>query len=163
MRTFKDNAGRTWTIAVTVGSVKRVKSLLGINLYECAGGSLLDRLANDIEMLVDLIYVLCKPEADKANVTDEQFGEALSGDAIDHATTAFKEELVIFFPSGQREVMRAALAKADDVQKRAMTLALEKIDSMDPEQLIRDSLNESPGESPDDSEESTPKDSPSES
>jgi hypothetical protein len=163
MRTFKDNAGRTWTIAVTVGSVKRVKSLLGINLYECAGGSLLDRLANDIEMLVDVIYVLCKPEADKANVTDEQFGEALAGDAIDHATTAFKEELVSFFPSGQREVMRAALAKADAVQKRAMTLALEKIDSMDPEQLIRDSLNENPGESPDDSEESTPKDSPSES
>ena len=34
MRTFTDNAGRTWTIQVNVTAVKRVRGLVGIDLYK---------------------------------------------------------------------------------------------------------------------------------
>jgi hypothetical protein len=32
MKTFVDNMGKTWTVTVNVGTIKRVKDLLGINL-----------------------------------------------------------------------------------------------------------------------------------
>ena len=34
MRTFNDNAGRTWTVAINVGAIKRVKGLLDVNLHD---------------------------------------------------------------------------------------------------------------------------------
>ena len=38
MKTFSDNAGRTWQIALTIDSAKRVKSLLEVNLLELQHG-----------------------------------------------------------------------------------------------------------------------------
>jgi hypothetical protein len=34
MRTFNDNAGRTWTIAINVAAIKRVRGLLNVDLYK---------------------------------------------------------------------------------------------------------------------------------
>jgi hypothetical protein len=34
VRTFNDNAGRTWTIAINVAAIKRVRGLLNVNLYK---------------------------------------------------------------------------------------------------------------------------------
>ena len=45
MKTFTDNAGRSWNVSVTVDAVKRVKSLLDIDLTEAAGGKLIHELA----------------------------------------------------------------------------------------------------------------------
>ena len=106
MRTFKDNAGRDWTVAVNVAAIKRVRSLLDVNLLKVVEGKLIERLVGDPVLLVDVIFVLCKPAADAAGVSDEQFGEAMAGDAIDSATKALLEELVDFSPS-QRDRDRA--------------------------------------------------------
>ena len=32
MKTFTDNTGRTWTLSVTVGTIKRVRALCGVDL-----------------------------------------------------------------------------------------------------------------------------------
>ena len=32
MQTFRDNAGRTWTVAIDVAAIKRVRSLIGYDL-----------------------------------------------------------------------------------------------------------------------------------
>ena len=34
MRTFTDNAGRTWTVAINVAAVKRVRGLIKVDLYK---------------------------------------------------------------------------------------------------------------------------------
>ena len=39
MKTFNDNTGRTWTVAVNVDCIKRVKSLLDVNLLDAIEGS----------------------------------------------------------------------------------------------------------------------------
>ena len=44
MKTFSDNAGRTWTIQINVDAIKRVRDLVSINLLEVVDGKLLDRL-----------------------------------------------------------------------------------------------------------------------
>ena len=99
MKTFTDNAGRTWTIAINVDAIKRVKGLLDVNLLEVVEGTLIERLIRDPILLCDVVYVVCKPEADEKRVSDEDFGRAMAGDAIEHATKALLEELVGFSPS----------------------------------------------------------------
>ncbi len=105
MRSFKDNADRTWTITLNVYAVKKVRDLLGVDLLDLGGNEsepgngLLYRLIADPVLLVDVLYVICKDQADGANVTDEQFGRAMAGDVIDAATRAFLEELADFTPS----------------------------------------------------------------
>jgi hypothetical protein len=99
MKTFTDNAGRTWTIAINVDAIKRVKGLLDVNLLEIVEGTLIEKLIRDPVLLCDVIYVVCKPQADEQNISDEDFGRAMAGDAIEHATRALLEELVGFSPS----------------------------------------------------------------
>ena len=76
MKTFADNAGRTWAIAVNVTAIKRVKDLLQVNLLEIADqkGKLLERLIDDPCLLCDILYSLVKPEADAKGISDEEFG-----------------------------------------------------------------------------------------
>lgn len=108
MRTFKDNAGRDWTVAINVNAIKRVRDLAKVNLLDVFEGKLIDRLAADPVLLCDVLYAVCKPQADTAGVSDEQFGEALAGDAIELATKALLEELVSFSPNPRD---RAALGR----------------------------------------------------
>jgi len=71
-----NNAGRIWTVAVNVDAIKRVRSLLGAALMDEVGGELLERLIAEPVLLWDVIYALCKPEADSEGMSDEEFGRA---------------------------------------------------------------------------------------
>ncbi len=96
MRTFTDNAGRTWTVAINVDAIKRVRDLLNVDLLEILDGKLIEKFYRDPVLLCDVVYAACKLEADAKGVTDEDFGRAMAGDAIEHATKALLEELVGF-------------------------------------------------------------------
>ncbi len=117
MKTFNDNTGRSWTLSVTVGTIKRVRALCGVDLANIitleAGKQpkvdLLERLASDPVLLVDVLYAVCKPEADAKNITDEEFGRAMAGDAIEFATAALLDEVIDFFPEAKRQVFRKIL------------------------------------------------------
>ena len=102
MKSFTDNKGRTWTLEVTVATVKRVRALCKVDLYSIVeldknnkpSAELLERLSSDPVLLVDVLFAVCKPQADKLGITDEDFGESMAGDAIEHATTALLEEII---------------------------------------------------------------------
>lgn len=127
MRSFKDNEGRVWTVAVNVASVKRVRALCGIDLASAVetsedgriSASTLSRLATDPVLLVDVLYALTKDEAESRKVSDEDFGKAMAGDALDMAVTALIDEIVDFFPNPKR----AFLKKIADAASRFGTEA----------------------------------------
>ena len=118
MKNFTDNKGRTWEIEVTVATVKRVRGLCKVDLNSIVeldrnnkpSAELLERLSSDPVLLVDVLYAVCKSQADKLGVSDVDFGEAMAGDAIEHATTALLEEIIDFFPEGKRLVMQKILS-----------------------------------------------------
>ena len=143
MRVFKDNAGRSWSVCINVDAIKRVRKLLDVNLLEIASGQLIEQLANDPVLLCNVLYVVVKPEADAQKISDEDFGRAMAGDAIEHATTAFLEELVDFFPSGRRRVLAKALGKLQTLQSRLLTLAEEQLDSPEIDAQIETALKNS--------------------
>ena len=113
MKTFRDNKRRVWTIEVNVAAIKRVRGLCKVDLNSIVEvdsenrptARLLEQLSSDPVLLVDVLYAVCKPQADKLGITDEDFGEAMAGDAIEHATTALLEEVIDFFPEAKRLVM----------------------------------------------------------
>lgn len=126
MKPFRDNAGRTWTLDMTLDSVKRVKSLLGVNLFELELGDppLITRIGSNEILLCDIIFCMVKPQADLQNVSDEDFGKAMGGDAICGAQNAFYEELVDFF----QKRGRVEIARAVKTQLRMITLAIARME-----------------------------------
>lgn len=140
MQTFKDNDGRSWSLRVDVNANRRVKELCHVDLFAVLDGELVNRLLADPELLVNVIYALCKPEADAAQITDEQFGGRMVGDAIDGATTALFAALTDFFPQRRRQVIKMALAKVDAIQTAAVAQATAKLDAMNPDEIVRQAL-----------------------
>lgn len=134
-RSFKDNSERTWQVEITIATVKRVRTLLDVDLLEVTSAGdgecgLLRRLMNDPVLLVDVVYAVCKPQADAAGVSDESFGQAMAGDAIDLATSALLEALVDFCPSrGQRDNLGQALQMSRRVIDRGHDLVGQRIRS----------------------------------
>lgn len=146
MKTFVDNAGRTWTVAISVYSVKRLRAVLNIDLYGLIDDEFkgLGKLMSDPVSLVDLLYVLCQSEAEKLGVIDEDFGRAMAGDAIERAMEAFLTELTDFFPDAQvRTGIQKVLTLGREVRDRMLSHAIEKMDEIDPDDVARTLINSS--------------------
>jgi hypothetical protein len=150
--TFNDATGQSWSVAITVSDVKRVKRLLDVNLY----GLLDDKfdgftsLIEDPVALVDVVYVLCQPQADTIGLSDEQFGERFHGDTIESAALAFMEAFRDFCPSPRQ---RAAIAKLIEtwhkVGQRMGDLVTSRLAEMDIDAELDRYLSESSGTSGD--------------
>jgi len=153
MRTFADNAGRTWTLSLSFGAVKRVRGLLDVNLLELDKGEppLLTRLGTDPILLVDVIFAVIKPQADGLGVTDEQWAESMGGEAMLAAQKAFYEEVADFTRSqGRPDMAKAALAQ-HALLERVIAMSEERIGQIDVEELANkisgDSSTSLPGSS----------------
>ncbi len=130
MRSFKDNQGRQWSVEINVTAIKRVRGLTGEDLMQVIEGTLIEKLIRDPVLLCDVVYAICKPEADACSVSDEEFGKAMAGDAIEAATTAVLEELVGFCPSPRdRANLGRVLQATRKVMDRARDLVEKKLDS----------------------------------
>lgn len=66
MRQFKDNSGRAWTVEINVATLKRVRGLTGVDLMQIIEGTLIEKFIRDPVLLCDVVYSICKPEADAA-------------------------------------------------------------------------------------------------
>jgi len=129
MKSFMDSTGRAWSLAINVDAVKRVKALVNVDLLQAVEGKLIEQLVSDPILLCDVVYVLCKPQADQLGVSDEDFGRAMAGDAIEQATSAMLEELVDFFPSRRRALLTKAVGKFRTLQETVISAAEARLDS----------------------------------
>lgn len=150
MKTFCDSQGRTWSLSITIDAIKRVQGLTGENLARLLDGNppLLSRLESDIELLCNCVYALVKPSADQQQITDQQFGAALGGEAITAAHDAFWEELADFFRSLRRSEVARAIAKQTALVAAAVKAVDAKIDAIDVEKMLVVLDEPTPGDSP---------------
>lgn len=164
MPRFTDNQGREWMVDINVTSIKRVRALTGVDLLDIKSEQTLQPLLGDPIALVDLVWAVCKNQAQELGVSDEGFGEALAGDAIAAATNALIEGLVGFSPSPrERENLAAVLQRTRAVIDRQRDLAAELIGSGVVEEAIEEAIGMSggPSTSSPGSSASTPAPSPS--
>jgi hypothetical protein len=136
MHSFVDNEKRTWEISINVTAVKRIRGLMGVDLYALVddGFKSLSKLVSDPVTLADVLYCLCKDQAEKQSITDEEFGRALAGDAITLAADAFVEELIDFFPDVRaRASLRKAIEAGKAVRDKVLNHAEKLLESINPE------------------------------
>ena len=146
MHSFVDNSRRTWEVAINVAAVKRIRGLLGIDLYALVddGFKSLSKLVSDPVTLADVLYCLCKDQAERQSITDEDFGRALAGDVIPQAADAFVEELIDFFPDARaRASLRKAIEAGKAVREKVLNHAEKILDSIDPETEAQKWINSS--------------------
>lgn len=115
MPKFSDTKGREWVVSITVGAIRRVIELENVNLARIdrpRDGSVLDtslitELTFDIELLVNVVYALVKPQADAMNppVTPMDFAEALDGGVVNKASEALWSALENFFQHSRPDLV----------------------------------------------------------
>lgn len=149
MQIFKDGLGRDWQVALNVYQMKRIRAALGIDLVNVIAldkdgkvkVDLVDRIANDPCLLVDILWVLVEEQAKAINVTDAQFGEALAGDAIENATRAFLDELVDFFPGARRLFLKKAVELSRKCAGEMTAMLGKALEEPELERRVRESMS----------------------
>lgn len=155
MHTFTDNSGRVWTLSVNVAAMKRVRALCGVDLASIVevddndkpSFKLLEQLSSDPILLVDVLYAVCKPEADARNVNDEDFAAAILGNVITAATDALLEDIIDFFPEPKRRMLKQLLTLTRRFEKE-ITKQAESVFSEENLSAVEDTLIKSFGVAP---------------
>ena len=144
MSHFRDALGRKWQITIDVGAIKRVRDIAKFELLSLVetppdgAESPLEKLRDDIPLLVDVLYAICEPQT-KAygswwrrllgigrGITDEEFGRGLRGDSVERGWELIIGGMAAFFPTGRRRLLAAAAMEAgiriktDEATKLAM-------------------------------------------
>ena len=144
MHTFVDTAGHTWTVAITVDTIKRVRALVGFDLLAVVEKDTLQKLIDDPITLCDVMYAVIKPEADTNEISDVQFWQSLSGDVLDTASAALLQELTDFFPKAKRTVLQKVLSKMETATRFATEKAMTRLDAIDLEKAVNQLFDQQP-------------------
>jgi hypothetical protein len=136
MHQFMDNANRRWEINVNVAAVKRVRSLLKVDLPGLFDGKMkpLVELFADPCQFVDVLWVLIEKQAQALSVSDVSFGEAMGGDVLLTAADAFVEEIADFFPGAKADSLRKILSESRKAAKKVENAAQEILATLDGEE-----------------------------
>lgn len=142
---FKDTESREYECKVTLATVIALKKI-GVNLNNIADGDLLTRLADDPELLVSALYLICEGSITKHGLTSEQFAAGLGGDAMADAIAAMWDAIASFSPPPQRAALRKIWQKTQEINRLDMEKVSVVIDNLTPESFS--TLNASAGSAP---------------
>lgn len=103
-RTFRDATGQLWVVRVTVAGLKRVRDMTGVDVSRMTPVELSEHIGSGVNV-ADVAYALCKPDAERLGLSDEQFGEQLAGEHILDAQKALWRSWADFSPPHTRRLM----------------------------------------------------------
>lgn len=146
MTSFKDKTGQAWDIDLTFNLLASVKSRLGICIVDLteedrkANRAETDvrRVADDLPLFIDLLYVLCEEQATERSLDSRAFGKLQDTESAMEAMAALHEEYLLFSLPRSHKDRGRKLAKERAARIRAETDAamskglaeLEKADSL---------------------------------
>ena len=135
MPSFKAG-GREWLVRVDGPLIRQciAECQCNIGSYDC---SQFERLTAEPLLAFDVLWVLCRQQAQAANVTKEQFESGLVGDEGDAAANCLLEAIIDFFPSRQRSTLREMLARNREVQEAAQEAAASRLTSQNTVQAVK--------------------------
>ena len=142
MKTFKDTAGRTWSLSLTIGSAKKIRDLLEIDLFGDDISTIVTDLASDPVRLAGVLWVLVSDEAAAKDINEDDFFGAFSGDVIEAATDLFLEELVQLYPEKKRVILHKILEKIRSAELRILEQAQAMVESDRLDKFIEEKIRE---------------------
>jgi hypothetical protein len=131
MREFKDDEGRPWRVALTVGSALRVRDMVTVDSVDDAGerkavpfdmvdaaniSQTFQVLRSQYAKIGEVLYALLVKQIEAKSLSREDFLDGLRGDSLEAATKALEQELVDFFPQRLRKMIGLLATKMDEVQ-----------------------------------------------
>ena len=122
---FRDTLGRVWVIEVTTRTLKRVRDETGVLLTDLVDPERAAEvgLARDPVLLCEVLWSLVSRDADRRGISEEDFWDAISDDAVDKATDALIWGIVAFFPNPRREIMTKVLRAGERAAATAIKIA----------------------------------------
>lgn len=100
MHEFTDSKGRTWSLVVNIGAIRRVREVAAFDLCQILEGDsgLALKLDTDMVLLAAVLWALCKDAAAAAGkVERSDFENSLTGEVLAKAAEALWEEISCFF------------------------------------------------------------------
>lgn len=118
MSAFTTTDGTEWVLAVNVGTIKRVREQAGINLLALVTSpAAVSEVFQDDVRLAEVLAAVVKPQLDKAGKTADDFFSCIDGTVIEQGAEALLREIANFFQEPRRQVLLAAMEKAQSVSK----------------------------------------------
>jgi hypothetical protein len=150
MPNFKDFTDFEWSIDIKIKHIEAIKKLckdqngLPVDLLELIEKGLLDQLLNDINLLIEIVFVICydqikeqfnitEYDADNADLfemipewkkestmkkANRWFTSRIDGTTLTPLIEAFQEALIDFFPNESRKAaLRKIIAKSKELER----------------------------------------------
>lgn len=118
---FSDNAGRLWSIQLGLATCRRIAEQTEgrVDFIEQArtgnGKDLFRVLADDLQLLGQVAWLLCERQARAGHMTEDEFADGFDLDVLERFQTALIRATIDFFPSRSRPVLQRALEIAERV------------------------------------------------
>lgn len=149
---FRDDQGRPWMLALTVGSALRVRDTVSIDVdreedtpdggtkrwREAVPFDLIDVgtisqtfqvLRSQYAKIGEVLYAILLQQIAAKGLTKDDFLDGLRGDSLEAATKALEQELVSFFPSRLRKMIGKMSEKMSQVQDEMLGRAEAQMDA----------------------------------
>ena len=142
MKTFKDNAGHDWNIALNIGTAMLVKDRLAIDLLQPEQGDppLITRLGTDEYLLAEVISLLLESQFEAQKVDESQIYQFFDGPTFARAHEAFYEELIDFFQNRGRSDRATTVQKQMTMLLKGVKAVVTKIDGFDMDAVINKTM-----------------------
>lgn len=150
MKSFKDKNGTEWSLDLDPIVIDDVKKETEVNFYTVfdKGFAGLQELLSNPRLLVDVLYVCCRDQADKAGISDRDFGRSFRGENVVAAGKALTAEIFDFFQSAEGTPLKKMLAKVEMATEkihqkatRDLEAAIEKVSVNDLAQQMLKSIS----------------------
>lgn len=144
---FQDSKDRAWTLGITFGDIKRVLTLVGVNLAkpgrqlpkDIDAVSIADlpdedqplyfRLSTDAILLIDVVFALVEPQAKEKGVDAEEFGMSITPAMFADISNKFWEVYHVFFLEAG-DMLQAKLIEQVKRARKEMEKRSEQVSQM---------------------------------
>lgn len=122
---FTDAKGRTWTLSLTIGQARKIRSETGVDFGAIGDGKIFFGLASDPYLLGQVLWTLVEPAATSRGVGVDDFLDGIDGDVLESATASLTTAIVNFTPTPLRNAVAVIVEKTRQAQAVAVETATE--------------------------------------
>ena len=133
---FQTSDGKDWTLVLTIGLVRRLKTI-GVDFGGLETGDQFIAIVGDPLTFADVLWILCESAAQSRDIDRDAFEESLGGDSLSQAETAFRGAVVNFIHDPQRKaVVAKVLEKAHEAKVKIVEAATAMISGEQGEEMM---------------------------
>lgn len=129
---------------VNVVSITQVKKLYGVNLVDLLlGKNDVTEKLSDIEMLVNVVFLLCEEQTQRLGITGDEFARSLRLDDIDAAWEALLQAVINFSRRGVQPALQKVLDKTRRLRQLQESKAIEEANNPEFDRMLDETLEKS--------------------